>query len=1151
MAWEQVRSQLVGRKSWQSKLSLAALCCLLALAAQPATNASASALSWSAPRLVSAPPQRAANTQNIACPSTSLCLAGDEEGNILASTNPTGGAGAWHVTNVDSDNKITAISCPSTSFCIAGDSHGNVLTTSEPTGPPSAWTTTHLPVEYGIATISCPSASFCVLGAAAYFGEIFTSNNPTGGVGAWSETTGISVSTISCPSTSLCVGGNTSGEVITSTNPTGGAGAWTKTSLLSSGESVASVSCPTSTFCAAVDEDQNYNNNESTVLTSTNPTGGNGAWNSTTIEGTTFLHTVSCRTATLCIAADERGDVYTSSNPTGGPSAWGAEVVNFAVTGISCPADSLCVTSGGINLMTSTHVTDANAGRWQAVTVSGGEWDTLESISCPSNSFCAAVDKEGNLLTSTNPTGGSAAWNEENIDGGNSLSSISCPSASFCTAADRQGNVLTSVDPTGGAGEWATAHVEEASYEIDSLTCQSSSLCVAWSHSNVHGNDHILTSTNPTGGVAAWEAGFPFFSGGSSSPPTIACPTASLCVAAGSGDIYTTSNPAGGAGSWTQARMWEKAGFSIFTEFTGVSCPSATFCVAVTDTGDVFTATNPTGGNAAWTGSGPLSEGFTSVSCATSTLCVGIAEYGGSEGVLTSTNPTGGAGAWNSGSVPLEGHSFGESATIACPSTTLCVGLGTHALKQAILTTTHPASISWSATAVKNSASQVWSLSCASASFCAASDDGGGIMTSSEPAASAGGWTRTQVEGHFLEAMSCASAGLCVASGTNENGSGRLFVSTNPTGGPAAWQSLEVEGMWWLLSDLSCPSTSLCVGVGQQGDVVTSANPTNAASWSLTNIDGSNTISGVSCPSASFCAAVDSAGNILTSTNPTGGSSAWHSTAGGTTYGRISCPSTSLCVVATTGYIGYGQILVSTNPTSVSPTWTPANIEPGGILSSVSCPSTGLCAVTDVAGKVFVSTEPTGGASAWVATKIDSPNGQNSLQSVSCPSSGFCEAIDRSGFVMAGVGNAQHSLNVVKDGSGAGAVTSSPAGISCGATCSHTYEGGTAISLTATPASGSVFTGWSGAGCSGTGSCLVTLNADTTVTATFSPNGGGSEEGGGTSGGGGGNPTPGGPAPPPTHPVRKPLKCHSGFKRVVKHGKARCVKVKKKKKHRR
>ena len=76
-------------------------------------------------------------------------------------------------------------------------------------------------------------------------------------------------------------------------------------------------------------------------------------------------------------------------------------------------------------------------------------------------------------------------------------------------------------------------------------------------------------------------------------------------------------------------------------------------------------------------------------------------------------------------------------------------------------------------------------------------------------------------------------------------------------------------------------------------------------------------------------------------------------------------------------------------------------------------------------------------------------------------------------------------LSVAKNGSGAGGVSSSPAGIDCGGTCSTRVNDGTSVTLTASPAPGSRFAGWSGAGCSGTGTCTVAMNADAAVTATF------------------------------------------------------------------
>jgi Divergent InlB B-repeat domain len=76
------------------------------------------------------------------------------------------------------------------------------------------------------------------------------------------------------------------------------------------------------------------------------------------------------------------------------------------------------------------------------------------------------------------------------------------------------------------------------------------------------------------------------------------------------------------------------------------------------------------------------------------------------------------------------------------------------------------------------------------------------------------------------------------------------------------------------------------------------------------------------------------------------------------------------------------------------------------------------------------------------------------------------------------------NLTVVVEGQGR--VVSNPAGIDCpAAACSALFSGGTTVSLAATSAAGSKFTGWGGGACSGPGACSVTLNADTQVFAHF------------------------------------------------------------------
>jgi PKD repeat protein len=78
-----------------------------------------------------------------------------------------------------------------------------------------------------------------------------------------------------------------------------------------------------------------------------------------------------------------------------------------------------------------------------------------------------------------------------------------------------------------------------------------------------------------------------------------------------------------------------------------------------------------------------------------------------------------------------------------------------------------------------------------------------------------------------------------------------------------------------------------------------------------------------------------------------------------------------------------------------------------------------------------------------------------------------------------------YTLTTAIAGTGAGTVTSTPTGITCLPDCTETYPAGTVVTLTATPAAGSTFVGWSGAGCTGTGACVVTMSANQSVTATF------------------------------------------------------------------
>ncbi len=117
-------------------------------------------------------------------------------------------------------------------------------------------------------------------------------------------------------------------------------------------------------------------------------------------------------------------------------------------------------------------------------------------------------------------------------------------------------------------------------------------------------------------------------------------------------------------------------------------------------------------------------------------------------------------------------------------------------------------------------------------------------------------------------------------------------------------------------------------------------------------------------------------------------------------------------------------------------------------------------------------------ASGTSVTLTAVPTGGSSFigWSGACSGTGGCQVtMDQAQAVTAAFTLPNYTLTVAK--TGPGTVSSSPPGINCGSDCQQDYPSGTMVILTATPASGSVFAGWSGA-CSGTGACQVSMTQD-------------------------------------------------------------------------
>jgi hypothetical protein len=127
------------------------------------------------------------------------------------------------------------------------------------------------------------------------------------------------------------------------------------------------------------------------------------------------------------------------------------------------------------------------------------------------------------------------------------------------------------------------------------------------------------------------------------------------------------------------------------------------------------------------------------------------------------------------------------------------------------------------------------------------------------------------------------------------------------------------------------------------------------------------------------------------------------------------------------------------------------------------------------------------GSGGSIRTVVDvTPSTQTSAHIPSIPTVPEHRGSGGQGTTPATPGQRTHTIVLETTGKGAGTIESSDGAIECRDYCSHSYEEGKAIILTAKSADGSEFVGWDGA-CTGEGACQLTMSADRSVTATFDP----------------------------------------------------------------
>jgi hypothetical protein len=365
------------------------------------------------------------------------------------------------------------------------------------------------------------------------------------------------------------------------------------------------------------------------------------------------------------------------------------------------------------------------------------------------------------LATLALPAGSTAAskWSvmqlpAKQLEGGYAdqvpLSGVSCPSEKLCIAVGALDTVAVSQSPTGGRDSWRVSYptyaepkqscLEEEGVppascsfprgSLDGVSCATESLCVAVGYEG-----SVYVSTDPTAGL--WSIGSPYKGPGAAHLTGVWCPSASLCVAVSGGNgsaggrVFTTTSPAAG--------QWQSDQLGGSPDLRAVSCTTTSVCVAVAKGGRIFVSADPTGGTGTWREVGsPTQRDLEGVSCVTAFLC---ATGDGGGNILTSTDPAGRnfTGTNAGGSVQITG--------VTCPTTTNCVAV----------------------------------------------DNNGDVLTSTNPDGDPTAWTfenlvpfeaESSDHGQFVKnalwAASCPLTTLCVLVGANS----RIFTATDPFASP-------------------------------------------------------------------------------------------------------------------------------------------------------------------------------------------------------------------------------------------------------------------------------------------------------------------------------------------------------------------------------
>ena len=495
---------------------------------------------WSAPQNIES--ASGLGLDSVSCPSATFCMAVDGSGNALTYNGSTWSA-PQNIESASGSGNLDSVSCPSATFCIAVDSGGTALTYNGSTWSAPQNIESASGFVGGLGSVSCPSATFCM--AVDGSGNAITYNGST-----WSALQNIEsasglvggLDSVSCPSATFCMAVDSEGNALTFNGAS-----WSTAVPVVGVVGLPVVTCPSATFCEVVDRAGNASTFDGQAWTSPRRAD----------PSTGTLVAVSCPSTSFCVAVDDYGNAYTFNGSTWSAPLEVDPTSAVRLTSVSCASVAFCVAADGYD----AYVYDGStwSGPHQIGTPRQGVADG-GAVSCPSASFCMAVDFNGTAVSYNG-----SSWSPPVALTAASLSSVSCPSASYCMAVDLAGNAFTfngsSWSAPQGSGLPTTFGV--------SASCPTTTFCTAVSW-NVDFSTGATTLYAATYNGVAWTTPVVADSNISLDSASVSCASAAFCMAADGADAvaYTGSTWGGPVSSPPDGPQ-------------AVSCPSASFCVAI------------------------------------------------------------------------------------------------------------------------------------------------------------------------------------------------------------------------------------------------------------------------------------------------------------------------------------------------------------------------------------------------------------------------------------------------------------------------------------------------------------------------------------------------------------------------------------------